>query len=68
MELITGIDAPAYQLGQFCSFNRRIFKRVSKSLRKVGHEIMASFTRQKPINNNIFIYIKKKESEGKAKK
>ena len=29
---------------------------------------MASFTRQKDINNPIFLYIKKKESEGKAKK
>lgn len=29
---------------------------------------MASFTRQKPIDNHIYIYIKKKESEGKAKK
>lgn len=63
-----GIDAPAYQSGQFCSSNRRISKRGSKSLRKVGYEIMASFTRQKPIDNHIYIYIKKKESEGKAKK
>ena len=29
---------------------------------------MASFTRQKPLDNDIYIYIKKKESEGKAKK
>ena len=63
-----GIDAPAYQSGQFCSSNRRISKRGSKSLRKVGYEIMASFTRQKPLDNDIYIYIKKKESEGKAKK
>lgn len=63
-----GIDAPAYQSVQFCSSNRRISKRGSKSLRKVGYEIMASFTRQKPLDNDIYIYIKKKESEGKAKK
>jgi len=63
-----GIDAPAYQSGQFYSSKRRISKRGSKSLRKVGYEIMASFTRQKPTDNEIFIYIKKKESEGKAKK
>lgn len=63
-----GIDAPAYQSGQFCSSSRRISKRGSKALRKVGYEIMASFTRQKPIDNDIYIFIKKKESEGKAKK
>ena len=63
-----GIDAPAYQSGQFYGTNRRISKRGSRSLRKVGYEIMASFTRQKPIENDIYIYIKKKESEGKPKK
>ncbi|WP_455716914.1 IS110 family RNA-guided transposase [Anaerosporobacter sp.] len=63
-----GIDAPAYQSGQFYGTNRRISKRGSKSLRKVGYEIMASFTRQKPIDNDIYIYIKKKELEGKPKK
>lgn len=63
-----GIDAPAHQSGQFCSTNRRISKRGSKSLRKVGYEIMASFTRQKPLNDPVYLYIKKKESEGKSKK
>ena len=63
-----GIDAPAYQSGQFYCTNRRISKRGSKSLRKVGYEIISSFTRQKPIDNAIFIYIKKKKSEGKPKK
>lgn len=63
-----GIDAPAYQSGQFNSINRRISKRGSKSLRKVGYEIIASFSRQKPTNNKIYDYVKKKESEGKPKK
>ena len=63
-----GIDAPAYQSGQFNSANRKISKRGSKSLRKVGYEIMASFTRQKPTNNSVYDYIKKKEAEGKPKK
>lgn len=63
-----GIDAPAYQSGQFNSTNRRISKRGSKSLRKVGYEIMTSFTRQKPTNSTVYDFIKKKESEGKAKK
>lgn len=63
-----GIDAPAYQSGQFNSVNRRISKRGSKSLRKVGYEIMASFARQKPLDNPVYLYILKKESEGKPKK
>lgn len=63
-----GIDAPAHQSGQFCSTNRRISKRGSKSLRKVGYEIMSSFTRQKPLTDPVYLYIKKKESEGKSKK
>jgi transposase len=63
-----GIDAPAYQSGQFYGTNRRISKRGSKSLRKVDYEIMSSFTRQKPIENYIYIYIKKEKSEGKPKK
>lgn len=63
-----GIDAPAYQSGQYNSANRKISKRGSKSLRKVGYEIMASFTRQKPIDNSVYNYIKKKEAEGKPKK
>lgn len=63
-----GIDAPAYQSGQFNSTNRRISKRGSKSLRKVGYEIIASFSRQKPTDNAIYDFVKKKESEGKPKK
>lgn len=63
-----GIDAPSYQSGQFTSTKRSISKRGSKALRKVGYEIMASFTRQKPIDNSVFDYIKKKEAEGKPKK
>ena len=63
-----GIDAPAYQSGQFNSINRRISKRGSKSLRKVGHEIIASFSRQKPTDHKIYDYVKKKETEGKPKR
>ena len=50
------------------SINRRISKRGSKSLRKVGYEIIASFSRQKPTDNVIYDYVKKKENEGKPKK
>lgn len=63
-----GIDTTAYQSGQFSSTNRRISKRGSKSLRKVGYEVMASFTRQKPLDNTVYLYINKKEAEGKPKK
>lgn len=45
----------------------RRFHSADAFLRKVGYEIMTSFTRQKPIDNNLYIYKKKKESEGKAK-
>lgn len=58
-----GIDAPANQSGQFNSTSRRISKRGSKSLRKVGYEIMASFTRQKPTDNAVYIYIRNKPKE-----
>ncbi len=63
-----GIDAPANQSGQFNSTNRRISKRGSRSLRKVGYEIIASFSRQKPIDNAVYDYVIKKENEGKPKK
>lgn len=63
-----GIDAPPHQSGQFISKNRRISKRGSKSLRKIGYEIMTSITRQKSVNDPVFLFIKKKEAEGKAKK
>lgn len=63
-----GIVAPAYQSGQFSSTNRRLSKRGPKSLRKVSYEIMSSFTKQKPLENKVCLYIKKKESEGNAKK
>jgi hypothetical protein len=35
---------------------------------KVGYEVMASFTREKPLDNTVYLYIKKKEAEGKPKK
>jgi len=63
-----GIDAPPHQSGQFISKNRKISKRGSKSLRKVGYEIMTSITRQKSVDDPVFLFIKKKEAEGKAKK
>ena len=63
-----GIDAPPYQSGSFSSTNRHISKRGSRSLRKVGYEVVSSFKRQKPLDNEIYLFMLKKEAEGKAKK
>lgn len=63
-----GIDAPPYQSGCFSSTNRHISKRGSRCLRKVGYEVVSSFKRQKPADNEIYLFMLKKESEGKAKK
>ncbi len=35
-----GIDEPPYQSGQFIGTERKISKRGSSSLRKIGHEVM----------------------------
>src|SRR5665648_1239869 len=48
-----GIDAPPHQSGQFISKNRKISKRGSKSLRKVGYEIMISITMKKSMNDKV---------------
>lgn len=63
-----GIDAPPYQSGQFISTNRRISKRGSSSLRKVGYETMRCLKTHKYTDDPVYNFIIKKESEGKAKK
>lgn len=63
-----GIDAPPYQSGQFMSVNRRISKRGSSSLRKVGYETMRCIKSHKYENDAVYNFIIKKECEGKAKK
>lgn len=35
-----GIDVPPYQSGQFTGTDRKISKRGSSSLRKIGYEVM----------------------------
>ena len=63
-----GIDPPPYESGQFVGSNRKISKRGSASLRKVGYETMRSLkTRPRP-QDPVYQYIVKKESEGKKKK
>ncbi len=64
-----GIDAPAYQSGAFTSVNRRISKRGSSGLRKIGFQIMTAVGRVKPSTDTaVFDYICKKLAEGKPKK
>lgn len=63
-----GIDAPPYQLGQFIGTQRRISKRGSSTLRKTGYEVMKCLKSIKPENDAVYIFMLKKENEGKARK
>lgn len=64
-----GIDAPPYQSGNFIGTRRKISKRGSSLLRKVGFETMRCLKTVKPEQDNaVYLYMLKKESEGKAKK
>ena len=63
-----GIDAPPYQSGNFNSTNRHISKRGNKYLRKVGYEITKSIKSCKPkIDNAVYLFMIRKEAEGKNK-
>ena len=62
-----GIDVPPFQSGQFIATNRRITKRGNKHLRKVGYEVMKSLKTVKPAKDNaVYLFILKKENEGKG--
>lgn len=64
-----GIDAPPYQSGNFTGTRIKISKRGSALLRKVGFETMRCLKTTKPKQDNaVYLYMLKKESEGKAKK
>ena len=64
-----GIDAPPYQSGQFVGTNRKISKRGSKTLRKIGYETMRVLkTHKEPEDNAVYRFILKKELEGKSKR
>ncbi len=63
-----GIDSPPYQSGQYLGLNRRISKRGSALLRSVGYEVMQSLKTHKPSGDAVYLYILKKEQEGKPKK
>lgn len=65
----TGIDAPPYQSGQFIGTNRKISKRGSKVLRKIGYETMRVLkTHKEPEDAAVYRFILKKEAEGKSKR
>ncbi len=64
-----GIDAPPYASGSFVGTKRRISKRGSSLLRKTGYEVMKCLKSIKPTEDAaVYLYMLKKESEGKAKK
>ena len=64
-----GIDTPPYQSGNFYGTNRRISKRGSSLLRKIGYETMRCLKSTKPTNDNaVYLYMLKKENEGKPPK
>ena len=64
-----GIDPPPYESGQFVGSKRRITKRGSSTLRKVGYEVMRVLkSHNAPEDDAVYNYILKKESEGKDKK
>ncbi len=63
-----GIDTPPYQSGNFNSTNRHITKRGNKYLRKVGYEITKSIKSSRPKTDNaVYLFILRKEAEGKNK-
>ncbi|MEA4820874.1 MAG: IS110 family transposase [Erysipelotrichales bacterium] len=63
-----GIDAPPYQSGQFIGTNRRISKRGSSTLRKIGYETMRCLKTTKNVDDSVYQFMIKKENEGKPKK
>lgn len=61
-----GLDAPPFQSGSYMSGKRSISKRGSSTLRKTGYEIMMYLKIAKPSQDNaVYLFMLKKESEGK---
>lgn len=64
-----GIDSPPYQSGGFTGTQRRISKRGSALLRKTGYEVMKCLKSTKPSQDAaVYLFMLKKEAEGKPKK
>jgi len=61
-----GLDAPPFQSGTYMAGKRSISKRGSSTLRKTGFEIMMYLKSVKPSQDNaVYLFMLKKESEGK---
>lgn len=60
-----GNDAPPYQSGQFESHNRHISKRGNAALRKYCFEVMQALKLIKPQDDPVYLFMVKKEQEGK---
>ncbi len=67
---MAGIDPPPYESGQFVGSRRKISKRGSAALRKIGYEVMRVLKTlpDPPGDDAVYNYIIKKENEGKSKK
>lgn len=64
-----GIDTPPYQSGSFKATERHITKRGNKHLRRVTYEIVKNIKSSKPKEDNaVYLFMLKKEAEGKLKK
>lgn len=64
-----GIDSPPFQSGNFTGTRRNISKRGSSLLRKTGYEVMKCLKTAKPAEDAaVYLYMLKKEAEGKPKK
>ena len=63
-----GNDAPPYQSGQFESRNRHISKRGNPALRKACFEVMQALKLTKPQDDPVYLFMIKKEQEGKPYK
>jgi len=64
-----GIDSPPFQSGMFTGTRRKISKRGSALLRKTGYEVMRCVKTTKPTEDAaVYLFMMKKEEEGKPKK
>ena len=65
LNAFAGNDAPPYQSGQFESRNRHISKRGNPALWKACFEVMQALKLTKPQDDPVYLFMLKKEQEGK---
>lgn len=64
-----GIDVPPYDSGQFKASDRKITRKGSKQLRKLGYLLVKNLRKIKPAKDTaVYDYYLKKKSEGKKDK